>query len=309
MTKIPIIVVLGPTASGKTALAIDIALSFDGEIVSADSMQIYKHMDIGTAKPTHEERAKAPHHLIDFVSPTDSYSVADYCADAHGVIKDITERGKLPVMCGGTGLYINSVINDVTFTEMKADMKLRAELFEIAKEQGGEKLIEMLAEFDPTSAKTLHPNNIKRIIRAIEFYKLCGVPISEHNEETKNIESRYLPLMFMIDYDREVLYERINKRVDIMIDMGLIDEVKSLMDMGCNKQMQSMQGIGYKEIIEYLDSKCSLEEAISKIKQASRNYAKRQLTWFRRDDRIIHLNPYEDFKNTAVENIKRFLTI
>ena len=190
MKKLPLIIVAGPTASGKTSLAIEIAKHFDGEIVSADSMQIYKYMDIGTAKPTVEERSQAVHHLIDFVEPDKSYSVAEYVEDAHKCIAEIISRAKLPVMCGGTGLYIDSVANDVTFGETEADNAMREELRKLAKEKGGEYLIKMLAEFDPVSAQRLHPNNLKRVIRAIEFYRLTGVPISDHQEETKKKESR-----------------------------------------------------------------------------------------------------------------------
>lgn len=305
--KIPVVVVAGPTASGKTRLAIDIANSFDGEIVSADSMQIYKYMDIGTAKPTDDERRECVHHLIDFVEPDEDFSVAQYTELAHKVIYDIYSRGKLPVMCGGTGLYINSVIDDITFGEMESDEHLRAELKEIAERDGNEKLIKILSEFDPISAARLHPNNVRRVIRAIEFYKLTGTPISEHQEMTKQTESRYDPIMFCINYERGVLYERINKRVDIMISEGLIDEVSYLMKMGYTADLNSMKAIGYKEIAEYINGKCTLEEAIESVKQGSRRYAKRQLTWFRRDKRIIMLDP-DSAAEEAKEIIKdRFL--
>ena len=298
------IVVAGPTASGKTGLAIDIANYTGGEIVSADSMQIYKYMDIGSAKPTKEERAAAVHHMIDFLEPDAEYSVADYTRDAHKVIADITVRGKIPIMCGGTGLYINSVVNDVTFGEMETDYKLREELRKTAEEKGGEYLIEMLREFDPISAERLHPNNLKRVIRAIEFYKLTGVPISEHQEETKKQKSRYNPLMICIEWDREVLYDRINRRVDIMLENGLIDEVKRLRDMGYTRDLNSMQGIGYKEVMDYLDGKYTLDETVEIIKQSSRRYAKRQMTWFRRDEQIYYVksdNAFEEAKKLIDE--------
>lgn len=294
--KIPIVVVAGPTASGKTDLAIDIANAIGGEIVSADSMQIYKYMDIGTAKPTKEEREKCPHYLIDFVDPRVEFSVADYVGVAHTRIADIISRGKIPVMCGGTGLYINSVIDDVEFGEYENDYKLREELRAVAEAEGGDKLIEILREFDPVSAERLHPNNLKRVIRAIEFFKISGVPISEHQEETKKKESRYEPIMFLIDRPREELYERINRRVDIMVELGLVDEVKSLLDKGYTRNLNSMQGIGYKEIIAYLEGETTLDEALEEVKQNSRRYAKRQLTWFRRDNRIINLNHENAFK-------------
>ncbi len=302
--KIPIVVVAGPTASGKTDLAIDIANAIGGEIVSADSMQIYKYMDIGTAKPTKEEREKCPHYLIDFVDPRVEFSVADYVGVAHTRIADIISRGKIPVMCGGTGLYINSVIDDVEFGEYENDYKLREELRAIAEEEGGEKLIEILREFDPVSAERLHPNNLKRVIRAIEFFKISGVPISEHQEETKKKESRYEPIMFLIDRPREELYERINRRVDVMVEMGLVDEVKALLDKGYSRDLNSMQGIGYKEIIAYLEGETTLDEALEEVKQNSRHYAKRQLTWFRRDNRIINLN-YKNALKEALNIIKK----
>lgn len=289
--KIPLIVVAGPTASGKTRLAIDIARAADGEIVSADSMQIYKYMDIGTAKPTEAEREECPHHLIDFVLPDADFSVADYTGLAHSTIADITARGKLAVMCGGTGLYINSVVDDITFGAGETDYALRDELKELAEKRGGEYMIELLREFDPISAARLHPNNMRRVIRAIEFYKTTGVPISEHQEMTRQVVSRYEPIMFCIDYPREVLYERINRRVDIMFDMGLTDEVKRLCDMGYTAALNSMKGIGYKELISCFNGECTMDEARDAIKQGSRRYAKRQLTWFRRDKRIIMLEP------------------
>lgn len=299
MSKIPLIVVAGPTASGKTGLAIDIANYVGGEIVSADSMQIYKYMNIGSAKPTQEERAKAVHYMIDFLEPDAEFSVADYTEMAHKVIADIYERGKIPIMAGGTGLYINSVVNDVTFGEMDTDYELRESLRKTAEEKGSEYLLHILSEFDEVSAKKLHPNNLRRIIRAIEFYKITGKPISEHQEETKKTESRYNPLMLCVNWDREELYDRINRRVDMMMDEGLLDEVKRLMDMGYTKDLNSMQGIGYKEVMDYFDGKASLEETVEIIKQSSRRYAKRQLTWFRRDERIHYVsseNPFEEAK-------------
>ncbi len=296
MSKIPVIAVVGPTASGKTGLAIDIAKYTDGEIISADSMQIYKHMNIGSAKPTPSECAEAVHHMIDFLEPYEEFSVADYTDMAHKVIYDIYARGKVPVMAGGTGLYINSVINDITFGEIDADYNLRDELNNTAKEKGNEYLLNMLWEIDPEAAEKMHPNNLRRIIRAIEFYRVTGKRISEHQEETQRTVSRYEPLMFCIDWDREVLYERINKRVDIMIEEGLADEVKRLADMGCTREMNSMKGIGYKEVMDYLDGKTSMEGTVEIIKQSSRRYAKRQLTWFRRDKRIHYLNPQKPFE-------------
>ena len=304
MKKIPLIVVGGPTASGKTALAIELAKALDGEIVSADSMQIYKYMDIGTAKPTTDELKECPHHLIGFREPDCDFSVADYTELAHKTIADITARGKVAIMCGGTGLYINSVVNDVDFGEYENDYELRKSLDELAKKDGAGVLLDMLAEFDPVSAKRLHPNNVKRIIRAIEFYKVSGVPISEHQERTKLKESRYDATMFLINHNREVLYDRINRRVDIMISDGLVDEVRSIMNMGYSRDLNSMQGIGYKEMIAYLEGEISLADAIDMIKQNSRRYAKRQLTWIRRDGRINMLSP-DDAVNEALGILKK----
>lgn len=308
MSKIPLIAVAGPTASGKTDLAIKIANYIGGEIVNADSMQIYKYMNIGTAKPTNEEREMAVHHLVDFLEPDEDFSVADYTELAHKVIADIDSRGKIAVMSGGTGLYINSVINDITFGEMEFDNELREKLQKIAEEKGGEYLLEMLADFDAESAHRLHPNNIRRIIRAIEFYKLTGKPISEHQEETKLTESRYNSLMLCIDWNREALYDRINRRVDIMMDAGLVDEVKRLMDMGYTRELNSMKGIGYKEVMDYLDGRTSFSETVDIIKQSSRRYAKRQLTWFRRDERIHYVhadNAFSEAKTLIDEFLEK----
>ena len=291
MTKIPLIVVAGPTASGKTSLAIDIAKALDGEIVCADSMQIYKYMDIGTAKATKEEQAQCPHHLMDIVEPDCEFSVADYTELAHKTISDIVLRGKTPIMCGGTGLYIDSIVNDVEFGEFENDYTLRRELEELAKKEGPQKLIDILSKFDVESAKKLHPNNLKRIIRAIEFYKVSGIPISEHQRMTKLKESRYSAVEFIIDRERCELYDRINRRVDIMMNEGLTDEVKMLIGRGYSPELNSMQGIGYKELIAYFDGKSTLDEAVDAIKQNSRRYAKRQLTWFRRNENIHWLSP------------------
>lgn len=305
MKKQLLTVVAGPTASGKTRLAIDIAKAVGGEIVSADSMQIYKYMDIGSAKPTAEERSEVKHHLIDFLEPDAEFSVADYTEAAHGVISDIAARGKIPVMCGGTGLYINSVVNDITFGETETDYEMRAELQKYADENGNEALLKMLAEVDSVSAARLHPNNVRRVIRAIEFYRLTGQTISEHQDLTKRTDGRYAPVMFCIEWDREELYERINKRVDIMLKSGLIEEVRRLTDMGYTKALNSMKAIGYKEIIDYFNGEYTYEEAVGLIKQSSRRYAKRQLTWFRRDDRIHWLDAKGNLFEQAMEILNK----
>ena len=306
MDRIPIIVITGATASGKTSLSIELAKSLGGEIVSADSMQIYKYMDIGTAKPTIEERENIPHHLLDIISPFESYSVADYVKDASCVVSDIYKRGKLPIVTGGTGLYVTSLVNDVDFDDTCDDPTLRDELFEIAKREGANKLLEILSEFDEISAKELHPNNVRRIVRAIEFYKTTGKTISEHKYETKLKKSRFESIIFSISHDRGELYQRIEKRVDAMIEQGLTDEVKKLIDMGCSKKLQSMQAIGYKQLLDYFSGLSTFDEAIRIIKRDSRRYAKRQLTWIRRDDRVIYLDSKGDILNNALSYIKDF---
>ncbi len=306
MKKLPLVVTAGPTASGKTRLAIELAKLLNGEIVSADSMQIYKYMNIGSAKPTAEEQKEVKHHLIDFLEPDAVFSVADYTEMAHDVIGKLISEGKMPVMCGGTGLYINSVVNDITFGETDTNDDIRAELAKTAREKGNDALIEMLAEFDPVSAARLHPNNVRRVIRAIEFYKVTGQTISSHQEMTKQTEGRYNPVMFCIAWDRQKLYERINKRVDKMLEDGLLEEVKRLMEAGYTKALNSMKAIGYKELIDYYNGETTLEEAVELIKQSSRRYAKRQLTWFRRDKRIHWLNADGDIVREAYETVNNF---
>lgn len=303
MNKIPIIVIGGPTASGKTSLSIELAKLFDTQIVSCDSMQIYKYMDIGTAKPDMEEREGIVHHMLDIIEPSTPYSVADFVMDAHKVIENINKKGKVPVAVGGTGLYINSLINDIDFREDDSSPELRKELEQIEKEKGIDYLVDMLKSFDKVSAEKIHKNNKRRIIRAIEFYKMTGIPISAHQEETKKKVSRYNPCMMAIKWDMKKLYERIEKRVDIMLDAGLVDEVKDLCDRGYTDSMLSMQGIGYKEIIAYLKGEVSLDEAVYNIKIGTRHYAKRQMTWFNKDERVKWINYDEDILKKAQEII------
>lgn len=303
MNKIPIIVIGGPTASGKTSLSIELAKLFDTQIVSCDSMQIYKYMDIGTAKPDMEEREGIVHHMLDIIEPSTPYSVADFVMDAHKVIENINKKGKVPVAVGGTGLYINSLINDIDFREDDSSPELRKELEQIEKEKGIDYLVDMLKSFDKVSAEKIHKNNKRRIIRAIEFYKMTGIPISAHQEETKKKVSRYNPCMMAIKWDMQKLYERIEKRVDIMLDAGLVDEVKSLCDKGYTESMLSMQGIGYKEIIAYLKGEVSLDEAVYNIKIGTRHYAKRQMTWFNKDERVNWINYDENILKKAQEII------
>lgn len=289
MEKIPVLVIAGPTASGKTALAVELAKKYNGEVVSADSMQIYKRMDIGTAKPDKAEMAGVVHHMIDIAEPEDGFSVADYVDMAHKVIADIVSRKKLPIVAGGTGLYINSLIDDADFSKAPSNDTIKDELYEIFEKEGAEPLLEMLKKVDPVSFERIHPNNIKRVIRAIEFYRANKRPLSEQSDENQKKDSRYNPLMLMINPKREVLYERIEKRVDIMLERGLIDEVKRLSAEGLTKKNQSMQGIGYKEVLEYLNGFMTMSEMIRILKRNSRRYAKRQFTWFKRDPRMINI--------------------
>ena len=289
MRKIPLIVIAGPTASGKTALSVNIAKAVGGEIVSADSMQIYKYMNIGTAKPTDSEKQGIPHHMMDFLEPTVNFSVAEYCQMAGEIIEDIDKRGKIPVIVGGTGLYIDSLVRGVDFGEEEGDSKLRGELMLLAENEGNEAVHKILAEIDPETAAKYHPNNLRRIIRAIEVYKTQGKTVSQKEKEEKI--SPYDTVYFCINWDRSVLYDRINRRVDMMVEEGLIEEVKDLLNRDIDPGCTSMQSIGYKEFYGYLSGESGLDEALDTIKQSSRRYAKRQLTWFRRNKEIHWLSP------------------
>ncbi len=280
-----IVCVVGPTASGKTAFAIELAKARSGEIVSCDSMQIYKYMDIGTAKPTREERAEIPHHMIDFVHPNTNYSVADFVSRARECINDIISRGKLPVLCGGTGLYVDSVVCNIEYGQELQDDAYREELWKIAEENGAEVLHKMLERVDRQSSEKIHPNNVKRVIRALEICKTSGKTKTEADKLAVKTPL-YNAEMLGLNMDREVLYNRINRRVDKMLEEGLLDEVQHLIEMGVGRDTTAMQAIGYKELLGVIDKTCSLEEATEKIKQESRRYAKRQLTWFRRNENI-----------------------
>ncbi|MBE6880764.1 MAG: tRNA (adenosine(37)-N6)-dimethylallyltransferase MiaA [Ruminococcaceae bacterium] len=284
MEKQFVIVICGPTASGKTALSVELAKEFDAEIISADSMQIYKGMDIATAKPSIEERQGIPHHIMDFLDPAESFSVADYVKLAHEKIKDIASRGKIPMIVGGTGLYISSLINNIRFEESECDYAYREELRLLAQEKGNSYLLDMLREIDPATAATLHENNQARVIRALEVYRTTGKTMSQTQEESRTEPSPYEPCMIALDYDREQLYDRINKRVDIMLDMGLIEEAKNFFSKG--DLPTAAQAIGYKELLPYLKGEKELSECVEHLKQETRKYAKRQLTWFRKDERI-----------------------
>lgn len=283
-----IIAVAGPTASGKTALAVEIAKKYNGEVVSCDSMQIYRHMDIGTAKPTRDEMCGIPHHMIDIIEPTESYSVAAFVSDARKCIDDILSRGRLPILAGGTGLYMDSVINNISFAEFDGDEDFRAEMRGFAEREGNEALHGILKEKDPEAAEKIHPNNVRRVIRALEVCRMTGKTFTQAGLEARR-ERVYDALVFGLDAERSVLYDRINRRVDRMFEAGLEQEVRTLADSGIPRDSTAMQAIGYKELLEYFDGRCSLAEAAEKIKQESRRYAKRQLTWFRRSKDIVWL--------------------
>lgn len=294
--KDKLFVLMGPTAIGKTDLSIDLAKKLNGEIISADSMQIYKLMNIGTAKVTPEEMEHIPHHLIDIIYPDEEYTVANYQRDARELITQINSRKKLAMLVGGTGLYINSIVYNLNFTKVPPDDDYRQELEELANKHGDIYLHGILTRVDLDSSKTISQNDRKRIIRALEVLKVTGKTMSDHNKNFRKEVDKYNLSMVCLNMDREKLYDRINKRVDIMIEEGLIDEVKNILDKGYSKELVSLKGIGYKEIIMSLEGEISLDEAIEKIKQASRNYAKRQLTWFRRDKRIFWIDK-DDFDN------------
>jgi tRNA dimethylallyltransferase len=283
--KIDLLIISGPTAVGKTDISIELARLCNGEIISADSMQIYKYMDIGSAKISNEEMKGIPHHLIDVVEPQDPFSVAQFKEGALKAIYDIDSRGKLPILTGGTGLYIDSIIRNFNFTEADKDEEYRIHLEKLAEEFGKEYVHNLLKASDPVSYTNIHPNNMKRVIRALEVYKNTGKPFSTF-EDKDSYDIPFNIHYYVLTMNREKLYERINKRVDIMMQNGLLEEVVKLKKLGYTADMQSMKGIGYKELLYYLDGSITLDEAVNMIKQGSRNYAKRQLTWFRKDSRV-----------------------
>jgi len=302
-----LVVLVGPTAVGKTELSIELANKLDAEIVSADSMQIYRYMDIGTAKPTEEERKGIKHYMIDIINPDEDFSVADYQYMAKKHINDIHLRQKIPILTGGTGLYINAVCYNYTFSEYDKDDTLRKELNKQALEHGNDYLYEKLKKIDPASAEKIHPNNIRRVIRALEVYLKTGKPFSYYEEMTKKQKILYELLMFGITMKREDLYNRINKRVEKMIEKGLVEEVKGLLSMGYSKELNSMQGLGYRQIIEHLEGKVSLDEAIYLIARDTRRYAKRQYTWFLRDKNIAWFDLSNEDKKKIIENIIKMI--
>ena len=298
--KKPLIILTGPTAVGKTAASIGLAKAVGGEIISADSMQVYKEMDIGSAKITPEEMEGVPHHLVDVLEPEEEFNVVRFQELAKEAMKGIYERGHIPIVVGGTGFYIQALLYDIDFTENETDHTYRKELEQLAEEKGEEYLHKLLQEADSESAGQIHCHNVKRVIRALEFYHLSGKRISEHNEKEREKTSPYHFAYFVLTDERSHLYANIDKRVDLMIEQGLVDEVQKLKNMGFHRDMVSMQGLGYKEILDYLDGKTSLEEAIYIIKRETRHFAKRQLTWFRRERDVIWLDKqvydYQDAK-------------
>lgn len=289
LTKQPLIVIAGPTAVGKSELAAELARRIDGEVISADSMQVYKYMDIGSAKVTLEEMLGVPHHMIDVCEPTEEMDVARYAGMANAAIRDIASRGHVPVLCGGTGFYIQAVTRGIDFTETEPDTAFREEMAAYAAEHGADSLHEKLKAVDPAAAAEIHPNNIKRVIRALEYFRETGERISDHNEAERLKESPYNLVFVFLDDERAALYERIDRRVDFMMEEGLAEEVAYLRAMGLDRTYVSMQGIGYKEILAYMDGEYSLDEAVRIIKRESRHYAKRQETWFKRDRDAIRL--------------------
>ncbi len=303
-----VIVIAGPTASGKTGLSIELAKALGGEIVSADSMQIYKLMDIGTAKPDKKEMSGIKHYLIDEVYPDEEFSVARYQELALKYIDEIAENGKPPIVAGGTGLYINSLIYNINFTETITDWELRENLKKEAGEKGNGFLYERLKRIDPEAAEKIHINDLKRIIRAIEVYEHTKIPISKHQEVSRKNPPKYNFAVFGLEMRRETLYERINKRVDTMFERGLIDEVKKLVNLGYNKNSVAMQALGYKEVLFYLRGQITLDEAVCIIKRDTRRYAKRQITWFKRVENIRWIDIEQETNHTKIiKNIENYI--
>lgn len=304
--KKPLIILTGPTAVGKTALSVKLAKAINGSIISADSMQVYRGMDIGSAKVTKEEMGGIKHYLIDVLEPDEEFHVVRFQQMAKEAMAEIYQEGKIPILTGGTGFYIQSVLYDIDFTSQQEDTAYRERLEQLAKEQGNEVLHGMLQEVDPVSAEKIHANNVKRVIRALEFYEKTGTPISEHNEKEAAKESPYVFCYFVLNDDRQRLYERIELRIDQMLEQGLVDEVRKLKEKGYHKEMVSMQGLGYKEILAWLDGEISYEEAVYILKRDTRHFAKRQLTWFRREKDVIWVD--KDKFNYDDDSILSFMT-
>lgn len=294
--KKPLIILTGPTAVGKTEISLLFAKAIGGEIISADSIQVYKYMDIGSAKITKEEMQGIPHFLIDELYPDEEFNVVIFQKKAKEYIEQIYQRGHIPVIVGGTGFYIQAVLYGIDFEETAADKSYREELEMFAKENGVEALHDKLKEVDGKAAEEIHANNKKRVIRALEYYKQTGCRISEHNEEQRKKSSPYQFVYFVLNQDRDILYQRINERVDKMMERGLLKEVEGLLEMGYQRELVSMQGIGYKEIVSYLEKEISLEEAVDRIKKETRHFAKRQITWFKRESEVTWIEMEKYFK-------------
>lgn len=309
--KIPVIAIVGPTASGKTGLAVSVAERFGGEVISADSMQIYSELEIGTAKPTEKEMCGVPHHMVGFLSIDKDYSVANYVADAAEKIKEVRGHKKLPIICGGTGLYIDSLLTNTEFSDIESDLSVRQELYDFANEHGKEKLYEELEHKDPESAAMIHPNNLGRVVRALEVLKITGIPLCEHKRRSHATPSPYNVCYIGTGFEnRELLYQRIEARIDEMLTEGLIDEARFLFEH--ESVSTAAQAIGYKEFYPYFCGKATFEEAVSQLKSDTRHYAKRQLTWFRRNKNInwFYNDCYESKKElyqAVFEKISEFL--
>jgi tRNA dimethylallyltransferase len=288
--KKPLIILTGPTAVGKTKLSLSLAKAVDGEIISADSMQVYRYMDIGSAKIRPEEMEGIPHHLIDVLDPSEDFNVVKFQAMALQAMEEIYKKGRIPILAGGTGFYIQAIVKGIDFTENDDDSSFRKKLERLAGEKGNEYLHSRLCQVDPASGEAIHPNNVKRVIRALEFYEKTGQPISVHNEQERQKGSPYNYAYFVLNEDRSLLYQKIEQRIAQMMEEGLLEEVKRLSQQGYTKEMVSMQGLGYKELLSYLDGTYSLEEAVYVLKRDTRHFAKRQLTWFRREEDVIWLN-------------------
>lgn len=309
--KRPLIILTGPTAVGKSDLSISLAKAVNGAVISADSMQVYRFMDIGSAKISKSEMQGIPHYLIDEFMPEEEFNVVRFQEYAKRYMEEIYQKGQIPILVGGTGFYIQAVLYDIDFTSENEDTAYRRQLEALAEKKGAEHLHDMLKEVDEESAKTIHPNNIKRIIRALEFYKKTGKKISAHNETERQKESPYNFAYFVLNDDRSRLYERIDLRVDKMLEDGLIEEVTRLKEMGYTKDMVSMQGLGYKEILDYLDGNLTLDEAVYILKRDTRHFAKRQLTWFRREKEVLWIdkeeygNDNEAILNKMIEELRK----
>ena len=306
--KKPLIVLTGPTAAGKTELSIAFAKKLNGAIISADSMQVYKYMNIGSAKIRPEEMQGVRHYLVDVLDPREEFHVARFQQMAKEALEEIYRNGQLPIVVGGTGFYIQALLKDIDFDESSGELPCRKELEETARREGGAVLYERLKQVDPESAEAIHPNNVKRVIRALEFYQETGQPISLHNKEQKEKQPPYTYAYFVLNDDRARLYERIDRRVDRMVEQGLVEEVRWLKEHGYDRSLVSMQGLGYKELFPYLDGTCSLEEAVEIIKRDTRHFAKRQITWFKREPDVIWLNQQE-FGYDKEKILKRMLEL